>query len=186
MGKIIVSDLMSLDGYLAGPNNEIDWFAYDEEFGNYVHELMSEVGAILYGRMTYEWNSQYWPTATNNDPFVIEKMNSLPKIVFSTTLDKVQWGKYDNARLIKSNVETELSKLKQQSGKDMVIFGSGVLVSSLLSLGLIDELRIFVHPIVLGMGLQLFRNLNERHKLKLVSSTPLKSGVLKLIYQTQI
>jgi len=63
---------MSLGGYLAGPNNEIDWFAYDQEFGNYVHELMNEVGAILYGRVTYEWNSQYWPTATNNDPFVVE------------------------------------------------------------------------------------------------------------------
>ena len=177
--------MMSLDGYLAGPNNEIDWFAYDDEFGNYVHDLMNEVGAILYGRVTYEWNSQYWPTATNNDPFVVGKMNSLPKIVFSTTLGKVQWGKYENASLIKSNAEAEVKKLKQQPGKDMVIFGSGVLVSSLLTMGLIDELRIFVQPIVLGKGLQLFRNLNERHKLKLMSSKVFKSGVVKLVYQPQ-
>jgi dihydrofolate reductase len=185
MRKIIVSDLMSLDGYIAGPNNEIDWFVYEQEFGNYVHELMSQVGAILYGRVTYEWNSQYWPTATNNDPFVIEKMNALPKYVFSTTLAKVSWGKYENAHLIKTNVESEVRKLKQQQGKDMVIFGSGALISSFLKMGLIDELRTFVQPVILGRGLQLFRNLNERYKLNLVSSTPMNSGVVKLVYESQ-
>jgi|SRR5579862_8552293 len=112
-------------------------------------------------------------------------MNSLPKIVFSTTLGKVQWGKYENASLIKSNVEAEVKKLKQQPGKDMVIFGSGALVSSLLTMGLLDELRIFVQPVILGNGLRLFRNLNERHKIRLVSSSALKSGVVKLIYEPQ-
>ncbi len=171
-----------MDGYLAGPNNEVDWFVYDEEFGQYARNMLNEVGAILYGRVTYEWNSSYWPTATNNDSVVIEKMNTLPKIVFSTTLDKVSWGKFDNARLIKNNVEAEVKKLKQEPGKDMVIFGSGKVVSSFLKMGLIDELRIFVQPIILGAGLQMFRGLPERHKLKLVSSRPFKSGVVELVY----
>lgn len=187
MRKVIVSNLMSLDGYLAGPKDELDWFIYDEGFDRYVQGLMGEVGAILYGRATYEFNSKYWPTAAENpaesNPYIVERMNSLPKIVFSTTLDKVEWGRYNNAQLIKKNIEAEVNKLKQQPGKDMVIFGSSNLVSSFLTMGLIDELRIFVHPIVLGSGKQMFTGVKERHKLKLVDSKPLTSGVVELVYE---
>jgi dihydrofolate reductase len=112
-------------------------------------------------------------------------MNSLPKCVFSTTLEKVSWGKYENAHLIKTNVENEVRKLNQEQGKDMVIFGSGGLVSSFLKMGLIDELRTFVQPVVLGRGLQLFRDLKDRYKFKLVSLTQLNSGVVKLVYEPQ-
>ena len=180
--RIIASILTSLDGYLAGPNNEIDWFVYDEEFGKYVRDLMNNVDGIIYGKTSYEWNSQYWPTATNNDPMVVEKMNTVPKYVFSTTLTKVGWGKFDNAHLIKTNVEGEVKKLKEKPGKDIVIFGSSKVVSSFLEMGLLDELRIFVQPIVLGTGKQLFTGVKERHKLKLSNSKALKSGVVQLVY----
>ena len=109
-------------------------------------------------------------------------MNTVPKYVFSTTLTKVGWGKFDNAHLIKTNVEGEVKKLKQKPGKDIVIFGSSKVVSSFLEMGLLDELRIFVQPIVLGTGKQLFTGVKERHKLKLSNSKALKSGVVQLVY----
>lgn len=188
MRRLIVSNLMSLDGFIAGPNGELDWFVREgflkgTEFGRYARELISSVDAILLGRRTYEEFVSYWPTATEDDPVITERMNALPKIVFSRTLDKVGWGKWNNARLVKEDAAEEVRRLKQGQGKDMVIYGSGGLVSGLMKVGLIDEYQIFVQPVVLGKGKPEFQGLDVRYQLRLVAVKPFKAGAVGLYYQ---
>jgi dihydrofolate reductase len=189
MRHLIVSNLMSLDGFVAGPNGELDWFVYEgfvknTKFGQYAREVISSVDAILLGRRTYEEFLSYWPSATDDDPTITEGMNTLPKIVFSRTLNKVEWGKWNNARLVKENAGEEVKRLKEESGKDLVIYGSADLTSYLMKLGLIDEFQIFVHPVILGKGRPQFKDLNERYMLKLVRTLgPFKTGAVGLIYQ---
>jgi dihydrofolate reductase len=188
MRRLIVSNLMSLDGFVAGPNGELDWFVHEgfmigTEFGQYARELISSVDAILLGRLTYEEFVGYWPTATDNDPVITERMNGLPKLVFSRTLNKVGWGKWNNAKLVKENAAGEVNRMKQEPGKDLVIYGSGDLASSFMRFGLIDEFQIFVQPIVLGKGKPQFKDLNERFKLKLITAKPFKSGAVGLYYE---
>ena len=179
---------MSLDGYVAGPKGELDWFVHEgfmigTEFGQYAREMISSVDAILLGRLTYQEFASYWPTATDNDPVITERINNLPKIVFSKTLERVEWGRWNNARLVKGNPAGEVRRLKEQPGKDLVIYGSAQLVSALMKESLIDELHIVIQPVVLGNGKPEFKDLNQRHNLKLVEAKPFKSGAVLLRYQ---
>ena len=188
MRRLVVSNLMSLDGFVAGPKGELDWFVHEgflkgTEYGQYAREMISSVGAILLGRLTYEEFVGYWPAATDNDPVITERMNGLPKIVFSNTLERVEWGKWNNARLVKENSAEEVGRLKEQAGKDLVIYGSADLVSSLMKERLIDEFHIVIQPIVLGSGKPEFKGLNQRYKLKLMEAKPFKSGAVWLRYQ---
>src|SRR5579859_5463618 len=161
MRKVIVSDLVSLDGLFAGPNGDISWHVVNDEFFSYALGLLNSVDTLLFGRITYQGMLSYWtsPAAISDDAVIAEKMNTTPKVVFSKTLEKVEWGKWNNARLAKDNVADEVRKLKQQPGKDMVIFGSGSIVSALTEQGLIDDYRIIVCPVVLGDGQPLFSNI---------------------------
>lgn len=183
MRKIIVSNLASLDGFVEGPNRELDWHTVDEEFFAYARELLGSVDALLFGRVTYQMMESYWTTATDEDRFITEKMNSLPKLVFSRTLKSAPWGKWNNARLVGTDFAAEVKQLKQQPGKDVVIFGSAGLISSLAPLGLIDEYRVFVNPVILGQGNPLFKGIPERIKLKLLKTREFKSGMVMLSYQ---
>jgi dihydrofolate reductase len=186
MRKVILSNAVTLDGFFEGPNKELDWHIVDEELIQYANDLLSNVDALLFGRVTYQLMADYWPaTATNpsaskSDLEIADKMNNLPKIVFSKTLKQAEWN---NSRLVKENIAQEISKMKQQSGKDMVIFGSGSIVSTFTQLGLIDEYRIIVNPVVLGNGKPLFRGINDKHNLKLLKTKVLGSGVVILYYQ---
>jgi dihydrofolate reductase len=182
MRKIIVSNLVSLDGFFEGPNREIDWFVVEEEFFEYAKELLRSVDTILFGRVTYEGMASYWPTqaAKDNDPTITHKMNNLSKVVFSKTLSTVEWN---NSKLVKGNIAEEIPKLKQEPGKDMVIFGSGSIVSALTRLGLIDEYRIIVNPVILGKGNPLFKDLQDKFNLELLKTKKLKSGVVIFYYQ---
>ena len=185
MRRLIVSNLMSLDGFVAGPKGELDWFVHEgfmigTEFGKYAREMISSVDAILLGRLTYQEFVSYWPTATDNDPVITERINSLPKIVFSKTLERVEWN---NARLVKGNAADEVRRLKEQPGRDLVIYGSAELVSALMKENLIDEFHIIIQPVVLGKGKPEFKDLNQRHNLKLVEAKPFKSGAVWLRYQ---
>ncbi len=174
--------LTSLDGYFEGPNREIDWHNVDEEFNEFAIDQLNSVDTILFGRVTYELMRRYWPTkqAIENDPIVAGKMNCLEKIVFSRTLDKVEW---QNSRLVKENAAAEIARLKEQIGKDMIIFGSSDLATTLIPEGLIDEYRIMVNPIVLGKGKSLFKGLKDRLKLKLMKTQTFRSGNVLLYYQ---
>jgi len=185
MRKVIFQNMVTLDGYFEGPNREIDWHVVDGEFNEYAIDLLSSLDFLIFGRVTYEMMASYWPTeaATTNDPIVAGYMNKLPKIVFSKTLNKVEWN---NSRLIKENVAEEVAMLKGQPGKDMAIFGSADLAGTLIRNGLIDEYRIFVNPVVLGAGKPLFKGIKEKYTLKLVSSRTFNSGLVLLVYQPVI
>ncbi len=116
MRKVIVSEMVTPDGYFAGPNGELDWFFWNDEMVKSAIDLISTVDAILFGRVTYELMAGYWPSASTptEDPVIIDKMNNLPKIVFSKTLEKVGWN---NTKLIKENTAEEILKMKRHPGK---------------------------------------------------------------------
>ena len=184
MREIIVSNYVSLDGFFAGPNGEIDWFMWDEETAEYSKGLAASIDTILFGRVTYELMASYWPTsaAIIDDPIIADLMNGLPKIVFSRTLQKAEWN---NTRLVKDHIAEEITRLKGQPGKDLAIFGSANLLSSLIQMDLVDEHRIIVNPIVLGKGTPLFQGIIERLELKLLKTKVFASGNVLLYYQPE-
>ena len=175
MRKVLFFMLTTLDGFFEGPNQDISWHNVDEEFNTFATEQLAEVDTLLFGRVTYEGMASYWPTpeAIASDPAVAGAMNAIRKIVFSRTLDKADWH---NSRLIKDNVAEEVLKLKQQPGKDLIIFGSSNLAASFTEMGLVDEYRIMVTPVVLGEGTPLFKGLRERVKFKLLKTRTFGNG----------
>ncbi len=188
MRRVIVSNVMSLDGFVSGPNGELDWFVYagfvkGTEFGEYARTVISSVDAILLGRLTYEEFSSYWPTAKNDNPVITERINNLHKFVFSRSLKQVPWGDWGTASLVKEDAAVAVRKMKQEPGRDMVIYGSATLVSTLMKAGLIDEYQLVVYPVVLGKGRPEFKDLNQRYSLSLTEVKQFKSGAVKLVYQ---
>ncbi len=149
MRRIFSFMMATVDGYYEGPNQEFDFWNIDEEFDEFSVEQLDEVDTLVFGRVTYEGMAAFWPTsaAEEEDPRIAARMNSISKIVVSRTLDKAEWA---NTRLI--TAPDELAKLRQQPGKDIAIFGSSDLTVSLLPMGLVDELRIMVNPVILGAG----------------------------------
>ena len=182
MRKVLISQMVSLDGFFSGPNGELDWHMVDEDFNAFAIDQLNQVDTILFGRVTYGWMAGYWPTpdAIKNDPVVAGKMNELHKVVFSKTLTEATWN---NSRVVKGDLAAEIEALKRQPGKDMVVFGSGQITSALAQLGLIDVYRLFVCPLVLGSGVPLFKDVASRVRLKLARTKPLKSGVVLLEYE---
>ena len=176
--KIIVSNLMSLDGYFEGANKSLDWFMVSDEFFEYAKQLLRKVDTILFGKATYEHMAMYWPSAPSDE--IADKMNGLRKLVFSNSLEKVTWR---NSFLVPGEASEEVKKLKSQPGGDMVIFGSAKLASSLLNDGMIDEYRVIVNPVLLGSGTPMFENIGHRIKLKLRNSRSFASGVVVLYYE---
>ena len=171
--------MVTLDGYFEGPKPwEIDWHEYvwGEELERFSLDQAQEVGALLFGRKTYEGMAGYWSTATGE---IAEFMNSIAKVVFSNTLETTGWS---NTRLVKGSAEEEVARLKQEPGKDLFIFGSANLTGSLTKHGLIDEYRIGLNPLVLGGGTPMFKPSDERMRLKLLEARPMQSGVVLLRY----
>jgi dihydrofolate reductase len=182
MRKIFTFLVSTVDGYYEGANGEFDWPVVDDEFNDFAVEQLDETDTLLFGRVTYEGMAAYWPTpaAERYDPAVAGRMNSLPKVVVSRTLDRVDWH---NTTLIKANVVEELTALKERPGRDIVCMGSSALTVNLLKWGLLDELRVMVMPIALGAGRSVLRTADERIGLTLVSARPFKSGNVLLTYQ---
>ncbi|GIH23237.1 hypothetical protein Aph01nite_15470 [Acrocarpospora phusangensis] len=174
MRKIFVFMMTSLDGYYAGPNDEIDWHNVDDEFNVFAAEQLDEVDTLLFGRITYEGMASWWSTdmAKEEDPIITEKMNSISKIVVSTTLESADWN---NSRLVKGDF-AEIARLKQEPGKDIAIFGSSVLAAGLLRAGLLDEVRTMVAPVVLGGGKSFLGSLGERAGLELLKTRTFACG----------
>jgi dihydrofolate reductase len=180
MRKIILYNLISIDGFFAGANGEIDWHNVDDEFNEYAAAFLRSLDTLIFGRVTYQLMENYWPSAPTDE--IADKMNSLAKIVFSRTLPKVEWT---NSRLVKEiNIE-EISQWKQQAGKDMAIFGSGSLVSTFAAHGQIDEYRLIVNPVALGSGKPLFQGLHDRLNLSLRETKTFASGNVLLCYQPE-
>jgi dihydrofolate reductase len=179
MRKLIVWNMMTLDGYFEGPKPwEIDYHEYvwGEELERFSLEQAKEVGTLLFGRRTYDGMAAYWSTATGD---IAEFMNSVPKVVFSNTLQTATWN---NTRPVKGQAADEVVRLKQEPGKDLFIFGSADLADSLTKQDLIDEYRIGLNPLVLGGGTPLFKPNEDRMRLKLLEARPMQSGVVLLRY----
>jgi dihydrofolate reductase len=180
MRKVIVVEFLSLDGVMESPEK---WaFSYsNDEMEEANASGMAASDAMLLGRVTYQEFASYWPYQDSADQPFTDYLNNTPKFVVSTTLEApLEW---QNSTLIKGNVAEEIAKLKRQPGKDIAILGSGTLVRSLLKDGLLDELRLMVHPVVLGGGKRLFEEGGDQKGLKLVDSKTFSTGVLYLTYQ---
>jgi dihydrofolate reductase len=177
--NIIAGIFISLDGVIEAPET---WhFPYfNDEMGAAVDAHMAVTDAMLFGRVTYEAFASYWPNVSAEEVPIAGYMNNTPKYVVSTTLASAEWN---NSTLIRGNLAEEISKLKQQPGKHIGITGSATLVQSLLQADLLDELRLLVHPVVVGRGQRLFKEGGDLKRLKLVDSKTFSTGVLSLIYQ---
>jgi len=181
MRKMFLFNMVTLDGFFEGPNQDISWHNADEEFNEFAINQLREVDTLLFGRVTYQGMASYWPTeaAKRDDPVIAGLMNSLPKIVVSTSLDSLEWN---NSKLIKENIQEEISKLKQEPGKEIAIFGSSDLAATLAEYGLIDEYRIIVNPVFLGDGTPLLKGIKDRLNLELLKARTFKSGNVLLYY----
>lgn len=182
MRKLIFFMLTSLDGFYEGAGHSIDWHNVDEEFNEFANAQLDSVDMLLFGRVTYEMMAAYWPTemALKNDQVTAAAMNSKAKVVFSRSLSSAAW---QNTRLVKDNIAEEVMKLKAQPGKDLIIFGSSDLAVTLIQTGLIDEFRIMVNPLALGVGKSLFKGLQSRLNLELIKTRTFKSGNVLLYYR---
>jgi dihydrofolate reductase len=177
MRKLFFQAMVSLDGYVEGPHHDLTWHVVDEDYFGYVTEMLDSIDAILLGRATYELFAAHWPTATSAEA---RAMNELPKIVFSRSLQSVTWR---NARLESGDAAAEIASLKRQPGKDLAILGSNTLAASLAPLGLIDEYRIGITPVVLGAGTPLLQGITQPVTLRLFKREPLESGVVIHYYK---
>lgn len=185
MRKLTVFNSITLDGYFAGVNGDISWAhgtKEDPDWDAFVAKNAEGGAVLVFGRITYELMKSYWPTpaAIKSDPVVAEQMNSLPKVVFSRTLDKASWN---NTKLVKGDVAAEMQKMKKESGKDMVIFGSGSIVSQLAQEGLIDEYQIVVVPVVIGKGRTMFDGIKEKLTLKPTRTRTFGNGNVLMCYE---
>ncbi|QJB38075.1 dihydrofolate reductase [Chitinophaga oryzae] len=188
MRKVVLLMHVSLDNYVCDEKGGLDWMVYDKEMEDYAAGLMQTVGMPLYGRTTYGMMAGYWPTVLERPESASEHslkharwVQDIPKVVFSTTMEKAEWN---NTRLIKGNIAEEVAKLKAEPGKDLMIFGSPGLVKTFLDLDLIDEYRLTIQPMAIGAGTLLFNDLKKPVRLKLLSAKTMKSGVIAAHYET--
>ena len=180
MRRIIASELISLDGVMESPERWSFQF-HNDEMAEANRAGMAASDAMLLGRVTYQEFASYWPYQNSAEQPFTDYLNNTPKYVVSTTLEEpLGW---QNSTLIKGNVAEEIAELKRQPGKDIGIVGAGTLVRSLLRDDLLDELRLMVHPIVLGGGKRLFEDVGYRKDLELVDSKTFGTGVLYLTYR---
>jgi dihydrofolate reductase len=180
--KLGVFNLVTLDGYFSGQGGDISWHRVDPEFQEHAKKNSTSGNTLLFGRVTYELMASYWPSpaALKDDPVVAKGMNSSPKIVFSRTLKRADWA---NTLLVKNDMLGEVRKLKQQSGKDLTILGSGSIVAQLAQAGLIDEYQILLNPVVLGKGTTMFEGLESKLTLKLTKTRTFGNGNILLCYE---
>jgi dihydrofolate reductase len=173
--KLIIWDMVSVDGLFEGPDRDISWFVFDEELESYIRETQEKADTLIFGRVTYEFMAAYWPTEQG---WIADFMNQIEKVVFSRTLKSADW----NTTLFSGNVAEEVAKLKSRDGGDIFVFGSADLTATLLEHGLIDEYHLGINPVILGSGTPLFKGGPNRMPLKHLETRTLKSGLVILHY----
>ena len=188
MRKVIVSMNVTLDGFMAGDNGTLDWHfpLWNDEMTRHIADQLQTVDTILLGRMSYQVMAQYWPYAdchNMHSPAQMDfanRMNNYTKILFSRTLRKGSWK---NTHIIRSRIKEQILEMKQQPGRDMIIFGSGSIVQTFTRLGLVDEYRLWVHPVILQNGMPLFRDKRPGTHLQLLRTKTFSTGVVVLYYK---
>jgi len=183
MRRLVVFNMMSLDGFIADSRGDMSWARrHDEEWNSFVAGNASGEAVLVFGRVTYEMMAGYWPTplAMENAPTVAKRMNELEKIVFSKTLEKASWQR---STLFGGDLVGEMKRLKAEPGADMVILGSASIVRQLTDARLIDEYQIALSPIALGSGKSMFSLLADRANLTLGSARTFRNGYVFLSYQ---
>ncbi len=181
MGKIVVLMHISLDGFVGGPNGEMDWIQVNDDIFNIAFERTNEADTALYGRITYQMMDSYWPNAAdkpNASKHDVEHStwyNNVQKVVVSKTMES---AKIANTTIISQNVAATINELKQKTNRDILLLGSPSVVHLLLEENLIDDYWLFINPIILGAGIPLFKNAKERIKLNLVSSKVFTGNVV--------
>jgi len=181
MRKLVLAMQMSLDGFVAGPNGELDWMwhAFNDELHGSLIKYIRQTDTQLVGRVAYQEQAAHWPTSTDE---IAPLVNNATKVVFSRTLDSVAWA---NSRLATSDIATEIAQLRQQPGKDITLVGGARLAQTASRLRLIDEYNLVVHPIVLGTGLPLFADMAAPMPLKLVKKEVFGTGAMRLLYRRE-
>ena len=181
MRRLNVFNLMSLDGFIAGPGGDISWHRVDDEFQELAEKASTSGNTLLFGRVTYELMARFWPTpeALRTDPVVAKGMNAAEKIVFSRTLERADWS---NTRLVKGDMLAEVRRLKQGTGKDLTVLGSASIVAQLAQAGLIDQYEVLLNPVVLGRGKTMFEGLTEKLDLRLIGTRAFGNGNVLLTY----
>jgi dihydrofolate reductase len=185
--KVILLMHLSLDGFTAGPDGALDWIVVDNEIWKEIIDLQNTADTALFGRVNYQGFESYWPTvpsdpnASTNEREHAHWLEQASKLVFSATLSEVNWK---NTRIAKEPVAKEIATLKQQAGKNLLVFGGASLAQTCVKENLIDEYRLLINPVVLGQGSPLFQDIQQRIALKLLESRTYRSGVVELRYQT--
>lgn len=183
MRRLIVQELITVDGFVAGPDGELDFF---DSVSDYSHvdrdnlRLLEDVDTVLLGAATYRMFVEYWPTA---DETVATAVNTIPKIVFSSTLERAPWGDWDPARVVKEHAAATVADLKRRRGKDILVWGSLSLAGALTRAGLLDELQLRVVPVAIGDGRKLFPDDLGRRDLELVEGRLYPSGIISTRYR---
>lgn len=177
MSKIVALTYLTLDGVMENPS----WTGpfWNDEHNKYAYGQLFNSDALLNGRTTYEAFASSWPTRDNSDPFTA-RMNSLPKYVVSNTLEKAEWN---NSTIVTGDLAEEIAKIKSQHDKDILIYGSADLTNSLIKLGLVDELKLWIHPVIVGTGKRFFPEGLDTSTWKLASTTAFSSGAIILDYR---
>ncbi len=188
MAKLTVFNMISLDGYFVDVKGDMSWAHNtnkDEEWDKFIEGNAKAGGVLLFGRNTYELMAGYWPTqlAHQQFPVVAERMDNLSKVVFSRTLKKVSWS---NTQLVRDNLSEEIQSMKKGSGKDMVVMGSGSIVSQLTQDLLIDEYQIVMIPVILGKGRTMFEGIKSKLALKLSNTRNFRNGNVLLCYKPKV
>lgn len=186
MRKLKLQVQITVDGFIAGPNGEMDWvnMNWGDDINEYVTQLTESVDTILLGRNLATGFIPHW-TAAYNQPIPepgSELFVKTPKIVFSKSLSKSEW---DNTIVLNGNLKDEVMALKQKSGKDLIAYGGSKFVSSLIKEKLIDELHLFINPVIIGKGMPIFQDVSEKHDLKLISSKTFDCGIIVLTYKPE-
>lgn len=186
MRKLVLAMHMSFDWFVSGPNGELDW-ARADDVDTGLEDLINRADTLLIGRVLYEWFAGYWPNAHNINPSLSDSekkfakwVETAQKVVFSTTLEHPQWN---NSSVINNGFVEEVNKLKQSSGKDMLMFGWARIAQEFVRLGLIDEYSILLHPVILGKWVPLFKDMSEMRRLHLIEAITYKSWAVALRYE---
>lgn len=182
MRKLLMFNFISINGFYKASNGDISWHKHGKEENEFSADNLKQDAILIFGRITYDLMASYWPSsfAMENDPATATGMNKAEKIVISKSMKKADWN---NTSVFNENFIDELKKLKQTSGKDMVILGSGSIVTQCAEAGIIDEYQIMLDPVAIGSGTPIFNDIQHQLELKLIKTRVFNSGTVLLTYQ---